>query len=62
MASESGIVANHIYGSQTMQDNIAAESEVAKRGANGATTSAATSSENQGQSSQQIDGGKLSII
>lgn len=48
---------NHIY-SQPIQDNIAAESEVAKRGAASATTSAATSNENQAQSSQ-IDVGEL---
>lgn len=59
-STEGGFVAaesNHIY-SQPIQDNIAAESEVAKRGAATATTSAATSNENQAQSSQ-IDVGKL---
>ncbi|XP_055302554.1 uncharacterized protein LOC129568534 [Sitodiplosis mosellana] len=52
-SSEGGFVAaesNHIY-SQPIQDNIAAESEVAKRGAAVATTSTATNNENQGQSS-----------
>ncbi|XP_031626817.1 signaling mucin HKR1-like [Contarinia nasturtii] len=42
---------NHMY-SQPIQDNIAAESEVAKRGAAIATSSISTSNENQGQSSQ----------
>lgn len=54
VAAESAITSNHIY-SQPIQDNIAAESEVAKRGAAAATTSAATNSENHGQNSQ-IDG------
>lgn len=59
-SSDGGFVAaesNHIY-SQPIQDNIAAESEVAKRGAAVTTTSAATNNENQGQSSQ-IDVGKF---
>lgn len=52
-----GIASNNIYG-QSIRDNIAAESEVAKRGAAVSTTSVATNSENQGQSSQ-IDVGEL---
>lgn len=56
ITAESGITTNHIY-SQPIQDNIAAESDVAKRGASVAavTTSSAANSESQGQSSQ-IDG------
>lgn len=57
VAAESGITTNHIY-SQPIQDNIAAESEVAKRGAASvSSTSSASGSESQGQSSQ-IDVGK----
>lgn len=58
IGAESAIASNHIY-SQPMQDNVAAESEVSKRGAAVVSTSTATSSsnENQGQSSQ-IDVGK----
>lgn len=51
VSTDSGIAANHIY-SQPIQDNIAAESEVAKRGAAVATSSITASNENQGQSSQ----------
>lgn len=58
VTAESGITTNHIYSSQPIQDNIAAESEVAKRGAASvSTTSSASGSESQGQSSQ-IDVGK----
>lgn len=54
---ESAIANNHIY-SQPIQDNIAAESEVAKRGAAVTTsTSTSSSSDNQEQRSQ-IDVGK----
>lgn len=59
VAAESGLTTNHIY-SQPIQDNIAAESEVAKRGAasvSSSTSSASSGSESQGQSSQ-IDVGK----
>lgn len=58
VTAESGITTNHIYSSQPIQDNIAAESEVAKRGAASvSSTSSASGSESQGQSSQ-IDVGK----
>lgn len=57
VAAESSITSNHIY-SQPIQDNIAAETEVAKRGATAVTTSTSSSSENHGQSSQ-IDVGAL---
>lgn len=58
VTAESGITTNHIYSAQTIQDNIAAESEVAKRGAaSGSSTSSTSGSESQGQSSQ-IDVGK----
>lgn len=61
VAAESGITTNHLY-SQPIQDNIAAESEVAKRGAASSSTSSATSgSESQGQSSQ-IDVGKQAFL
>lgn len=62
IGAEGAIATNHIY-SQPIQDNIAAESEVAKRGAAvaaGATTSSASNNENQGQSSQ-IDIGKWKL-
>lgn len=45
------VATNHIYG-QPIQDNIAAESEVAKRGAAVSSTSTASNTENQAQSSQ----------
>lgn len=57
--NDGGLVAaetNHIY-NQPIQDNIAAESEVAKRGA-ASGTSTSSGSESQGQSSQ-IDVGKF---
>lgn len=62
IGAEGAIATNHIY-SQPIQDNIAAESEVAKRGAAvaAAATSAANNNENQGQSSQ-IDVGKWKFI
>lgn len=56
VGAESAISTNHIY-SQPIQDNIAAETEVTKRGTGAGVTTTATNSENQGQSSQ-IDVGK----
>lgn len=62
VTAESGLTTNHIYSSQPIQDNIAAESEVAKRGAASvSSTSSASGSESQGQSSQ-IDVGKHSFF
>lgn len=59
IAAESAIATNHIY-SQPIQDNIAAESEVAKRGSAVASSTISTSSsgDNEEQRSQ-IDVGKL---
>lgn len=57
MGPDGAITTNHIYG-QPIQDNIAAESEVAKRGAAVSSTSTASNTENQAQSSQ-IDVGML---